>query len=129
LKVGRPLRSQRRGVFRATACLEHCDPIAPFYRFVDPVSMPMLWRWARGKRVERIVVPLNHISPALQLAVIMAEDGSFCLPEEKVFGGVTTVGSTSVRFALPGGGTCRDPPQSGPAQRKDAERAQTCRTL
>jgi monofunctional glycosyltransferase len=52
--------------------------IAPFYRFVDPVSMPMLWRWARGKRVERIVVPLNHISPALQLAVIVAEDGSFC---------------------------------------------------
>ena len=52
--------------------------IAPFYRFVDPVSLPMLWRWARGKRVERIVVPLNHISPALRLAVIVAEDGSFC---------------------------------------------------
>jgi monofunctional glycosyltransferase len=52
--------------------------IGPFYRIVDPVSMPMLWRWARGKRVERIVVPISHISPALQLAVIVAEDGSFC---------------------------------------------------
>jgi monofunctional glycosyltransferase len=52
--------------------------IAPFYRFVDPVSMPMLWRRLTGQRVERIVVPLNHISPALLLAVIVAEDGSFC---------------------------------------------------
>jgi len=52
--------------------------IAPLYRFVDPVSMPMLWRWATGKRVVRIVVPLNRIAPALRLAVIIAEDGSFC---------------------------------------------------
>ncbi|MBO0718012.1 MAG: monofunctional biosynthetic peptidoglycan transglycosylase [Rhizobiales bacterium] len=52
--------------------------IAPLYRFVDPVSTPMLWRWVTGKRVVRIVVPLNRISPALRLAVIIAEDGSFC---------------------------------------------------
>ncbi len=52
--------------------------IAPFYRFIDPVSTPMLWRWATGKRVERIVVPLTRIAPALRLAVIVAEDGSFC---------------------------------------------------
>jgi monofunctional glycosyltransferase len=52
--------------------------IAPFYRFIDPVSTPMLWRWAKGARVERIFVPLAHISPALPLAVIIAEDGSFC---------------------------------------------------
>ena len=52
--------------------------IAPLYRFVDPVSTPMLWRWATGKRVVRIVVPLNHIAPSLRLAVIIAEDGSFC---------------------------------------------------
>src|SRR5262245_65998143 len=38
----------------------------------------MLRRWATGKRVERIVVPLNRIAPALRLAVIVAEDGSFC---------------------------------------------------
>ena len=52
--------------------------IAPFYRFIAPVSTPMLWRWATGERVERIVVPLSRISPALPLAVIVAEDGSFC---------------------------------------------------
>ena len=28
--------------------------IAPFYRFIDPVSTPMLWRWATGSRVERL---------------------------------------------------------------------------
>ena len=52
--------------------------IAPFYRFVDPISTPMLWRWVTGKRVVRIVVPLNRVAPALRLAVIVAEDGSFC---------------------------------------------------
>jgi monofunctional biosynthetic peptidoglycan transglycosylase len=52
--------------------------IAPFYRLVDPVSMPMLWRWAIGARVERVWVPLDRISPALPLAVIGAEDGTFC---------------------------------------------------
>jgi monofunctional biosynthetic peptidoglycan transglycosylase len=52
--------------------------IAPLYRFVDPVSTPMLWRWATGKRVVRVVVPLNRIAPSLRLAVIVAEDGSFC---------------------------------------------------
>jgi len=52
--------------------------IVPFYRFIDPVSMPMLWRYATGARVERVVVPLSRISPALRLAVIAAEDGSFC---------------------------------------------------
>ncbi len=52
--------------------------IAPFYRVINPVSMPMLWRWASGQRVERIVVPLGRVAPALPLAVIVAEDGTFC---------------------------------------------------
>ena len=52
--------------------------IAPLYRFIQPVSTPMLWRWATGARVERIAVPLGRIAPALPLAVIVAEDGSFC---------------------------------------------------
>jgi monofunctional glycosyltransferase len=52
--------------------------IAPFYRVVDPVSTPMLWRWATGARVERIFLPLNRMSTALPLAVIVAEDGTFC---------------------------------------------------
>ncbi len=52
--------------------------IAPFYRFIQPVSTPMLWRWATGARVERVAVPLGRIASALPLAVIVAEDGSFC---------------------------------------------------
>jgi monofunctional biosynthetic peptidoglycan transglycosylase len=52
--------------------------IAPLYRFIDPITTPMLWRWATGARVEQIAVPLDRISPALRLAVIVAEDGSFC---------------------------------------------------
>lgn len=52
--------------------------IAPFYRFVDPVSTVMLWRWMTGQRVERTVVPLDRMSPSLPRAVISAEDGSFC---------------------------------------------------
>jgi monofunctional biosynthetic peptidoglycan transglycosylase len=52
--------------------------IAPFYRFIDPVSTPMLWRRLTGQRVEQTFVPLAHIAPALPLTVIVAEDGSFC---------------------------------------------------
>jgi monofunctional biosynthetic peptidoglycan transglycosylase len=52
--------------------------IAPLYRVVDPVSMPMLWRYVTGAPVERTFVPLRRIAPALPLAVIVAEDGSFC---------------------------------------------------
>lgn len=52
--------------------------IVPFYRFVMPISLPMVWRFATGAPVERIVVPLARISPALRLTVIAAEDGSFC---------------------------------------------------
>jgi monofunctional biosynthetic peptidoglycan transglycosylase len=53
--------------------------IAPFYRFINPVSTPMLWRYATGARVDRRWVPLDQISPALPLAVIIAEDGTFCV--------------------------------------------------
>ena len=52
--------------------------IAPLYRFVDPVSMPMLWRRLTGERVERIFVPLKEIAEPLPLTVIVAEDGTFC---------------------------------------------------
>jgi monofunctional biosynthetic peptidoglycan transglycosylase len=52
--------------------------ITPLYRFVDPVSTPMLWRWATGGRVERAFVPIGHLAPTLPLTVILAEDASFC---------------------------------------------------
>ena len=60
-----PSRSRRRGrVFRllrwimlvlvVLVLLPYV--IAPFYRFIDPVSTAMLWRWMTGQRVERSVV-------------------------------------------------------------------------
>lgn len=52
--------------------------IAPFYRSMNPISTPMLWRWATGQRVERIFVPLNRIARPLPATVILAEDGTFC---------------------------------------------------
>jgi monofunctional biosynthetic peptidoglycan transglycosylase len=52
--------------------------IAPLYRFVQPVSTPMLWRWMSGKRVERVVVPIGRFAATLPIAVIVAEDGTFC---------------------------------------------------
>ncbi|MGA2943296.1 MAG: monofunctional biosynthetic peptidoglycan transglycosylase [Xanthobacteraceae bacterium] len=52
--------------------------IALLYRFVNPVSTLMLWRWATWQRVERVWTPLERIAPALPLAVIGAEDGTFC---------------------------------------------------
>jgi len=52
--------------------------LTPLYRFVDPVSTPMLWRWVTGARVERVFVPLSRVAPILPLTVIAAEDGGFC---------------------------------------------------
>jgi len=52
--------------------------IAPLYLFVTPISTPMLWRYLTGQRVERIVRPLEAISPAVPMAVIASEDQRFC---------------------------------------------------
>jgi len=52
--------------------------VAPIYRFVDPVSTLMAWRWIRGARVERVVVPLERIAPILPRTVISSEDARFC---------------------------------------------------
>jgi len=53
--------------------------IAPLYRFGNPVSTPMLWRYLTGQHVERSFVPLSQISPTVPITVIVAEDGSFCI--------------------------------------------------
>jgi monofunctional glycosyltransferase len=52
--------------------------IVPLYRFGEPVSTLMLWRWVTGQRVERVFVPLGRIASALPLTVIISEDGGFC---------------------------------------------------
>jgi monofunctional glycosyltransferase len=48
------------------------------YRFVNPVSTLMVWRWATGQRVERNYIPLERMTAALPLAVIAAEDARYC---------------------------------------------------
>src|SRR5215831_18517552 len=52
--------------------------LVPLYRTVNPVSTLMLWRWAKGARVERSFVPIERMAPALPMTVIAAEDGRFC---------------------------------------------------
>src|SRR5581483_2040515 len=52
--------------------------LAPLYRFVDPVSTPMLWRWLTGNRVDHVFVPLAAMAPSLPATVVIAEDGRFC---------------------------------------------------
>ena len=52
--------------------------ITLFFAVVEPVSTVMLWREFTGQRMQRQYVPLSRISPALMLAVIVAEDGRFC---------------------------------------------------
>src|SRR6478752_9195188 len=52
--------------------------LVPLYRVVNPVSTPMLWRWATGARVEHSLVPLERMAPVLPVTVIASEDGRFC---------------------------------------------------
>ncbi|HEY1310934.1 MAG TPA: monofunctional biosynthetic peptidoglycan transglycosylase [Pseudolabrys sp.] len=74
-RIPRPLRV----VFFAVLLLVLAPyAITPFYAVVQPVSTVMLWRSVSGARTKRQYVPLSRISPALPLAVIVAEDGRFC---------------------------------------------------
>jgi monofunctional biosynthetic peptidoglycan transglycosylase len=52
--------------------------LTPLYRVFNPVSTPMLARWAVGKRVDRTYVPLGRIAPVLPRMVLASEDGRFC---------------------------------------------------
>jgi monofunctional biosynthetic peptidoglycan transglycosylase len=52
--------------------------LVPLYRFADPVSVPMLWRWMTGARLARTVLPIGRLAPSLPATVIAAEDARFC---------------------------------------------------
>lgn len=52
--------------------------IAPLYRFVDPVSTLMIWRWVTGQPVVRIVTPISAMAPILPRTVMVAEDARYC---------------------------------------------------
>jgi monofunctional biosynthetic peptidoglycan transglycosylase len=56
------------------------------YRFANPVSTPMLWRWATGAPVARTWMPIGRLSPQLPRAVIVAEDARFCAHRGVDFG-------------------------------------------
>jgi monofunctional biosynthetic peptidoglycan transglycosylase len=62
--------------------------LVPLYRFVDPVSMPMLWRWLSGAGVTRSVAPIGRIAEVLPRTVIVAEDGRFCAHRGIDWGGL-----------------------------------------
>jgi monofunctional glycosyltransferase len=72
------LRLLRAAVFAVLALLALPYLIVPFYAFGKPVSTVMVWRSLTGAHMQRNFVPLASISPALALAVIVAEDGRFC---------------------------------------------------
>jgi monofunctional biosynthetic peptidoglycan transglycosylase len=74
-RVARPLRGVGLAVL-VTLALPYA--LTLLYAAVDPISTVMLWRDLSGARVERHYVPLDRISPALSLAVIIAEDGRYC---------------------------------------------------
>ena len=52
--------------------------LTPLYRVIDPVSTPMLARWAVGKRVDRTFVPMERIAAVLPRSVVASEDARFC---------------------------------------------------
>lgn len=72
------LRLLRAAGFAVLAVVVLPYLIVPFYAFGKPVSTVMVWRSLTGARMQRTFVPLSRISPALALAVIVAEDGRFC---------------------------------------------------
>ena len=75
LRLPRPLRVV---IVAVLALLVLPYLLAPLYSFGKPLSTVMLWRMITGQRVQRDYVPLSRVSPALTLAVIVAEDGRFC---------------------------------------------------
>jgi monofunctional biosynthetic peptidoglycan transglycosylase len=52
--------------------------LTPLYLVANPVSTLMLWRWAKGARVERVVKPIDLTAPTLSRTVLAAEDERFC---------------------------------------------------
>jgi monofunctional biosynthetic peptidoglycan transglycosylase len=76
-------RSRFKPVIRVVVTVFLLILLLPFvftllYGALAPVSTVMLWRWAKGERVERIWVPLDRVAPALVMTVIVAEDARYC---------------------------------------------------
>src|SRR5258705_3090701 len=52
--------------------------LTPLYLLLQPTSTPMLWRRITGAHVQQVWMPLDRMSPALPIAVLVAEDAQFC---------------------------------------------------
>jgi monofunctional glycosyltransferase len=74
---GRGFRLLRGVVVAVLIVLALPYALVPLYRFVEPVSTVMLWRWLTGARVERRAVPIDRMG-VLPRTVIVAEDAAFC---------------------------------------------------
>ena len=74
-RIARPLRAVG---FAVLLVLLLPYALTPLYAVVEPISTVMLWRRVSGDRVEHIYVPLARMTPALPVAVIIAEDCRFC---------------------------------------------------
>lgn len=72
------MRVLRLAVIAILALLLLPYALTPLYRFVDPVSTLMVWRWLKGAPVVRTVVPMERIAPILARTVITSEDARFC---------------------------------------------------
>lgn len=72
------LRLARRFLIAALIVLLLPYGLTPFYRIMQPVSTPMLWRWMTGQRVVHANVTLDTLPRVLPLTVIAAEDARFC---------------------------------------------------
>jgi len=79
-------RSKARGIWRLlragglvlAALIAIPLILTPVYLVIDPVSVPMLERYATGRPVVREWRDLPQISDRLKAAVILSEDGQFC---------------------------------------------------
>ena len=78
LRLPRLRRPLRLALYVVIALLLLPYALTALYSVVNPVSTVMLWRSLTGQRVEQHFVPLARMSPALPLAVVIAEDGRFC---------------------------------------------------
>ncbi len=79
LRLPRVPRPVRVVLFALLAVLVAPYLLVPFYAFGQPVSTEMLWRRMSGDRVVRTWVSLAWVDPDLVRAVVVAEDGRFCV--------------------------------------------------
>ncbi|MBV9077311.1 MAG: monofunctional biosynthetic peptidoglycan transglycosylase [Methylobacteriaceae bacterium] len=84
MREGRPRRRWARRLAGLVILLALAIPgavaaLGLAYLVATPVSTLMLRRWLAGQPVERVVVPLDAIAPALPRAVLTSEDQRFCL--------------------------------------------------